>query len=669
MARSGIPDLQLAALRRRGRSVLPLLVLALLGFGGCQRSHRLSAPQALRSAFALTLTAPAQGGDDAPMRALLLELGRLLPPKLKQRIGRPIVIEVDPHKAWEPISVPVCEASPGSPGPAASVQALGVAQLARHPELPHRILLHPGIFLAARAASEGSARFACGHKSLYRLALATCLHEVLHIYDQLTRVSETPAYRHLQQFARQGTLPKLRAHNQLRARSPDVYEFQDIAENLAVNFEYFILDPEFKCRRPAVYEHLSRELGVQPFFSYACAVNTLVYAGDQAVYIDPQRVYQIHYLFAGRGKGIASRFGHSMFRIVSCAPTRTRVDERCLEDLHDHVVLSFVANLREDLRINAWKGLTGKYMSQLIIRPLTEVLNDYTEIDHRDLQSVPLQLTAHEIQQFIFHALELYWGYSGRYYFLTNNCADESLRLVQSTLMSRAVQAIEILTPLGLRDELIKKRVADSSVFAERATALSRGYLFQSAIDRYAEVYLRFRDRLPAAAPRKLERYLAKTTAVVRRQWATALGDQPAALSGLFTIEGLILQRQLKEIERTVLSRILFRRDPRYVELGQKLKEHLRGLRLPWELVSGGYGIPLPAEFPLERRPESAKFPDALLAAALSLVKIDDATLYHEYVQTEQNRKLMVKAILNSLTSPAAGPAHTDPRRGLGDGP
>lgn len=661
-------DAQLAAPRRRGRSLLPLLALALLC---CHRPSLAPEPRALRSGFALALAAPGQGGDEAPMRALLAEVERLLPPKLKQRIGRPIVIAVDPDKAREPISVPVCDAPPGSPAAAASVQTLGAAQLARSPELPHRILLHPGIFLAAQAGSEGSARFSCGHKSLYRLALATCLHEVLHVYDQLTRVSETPSYQHLQQFARQGTLPKLRAHNQLRVRSPDLYEFHDIAENLAVNFEYFILDPEFKCRRPAVYQHLSRELGVQPFQSYPCAVNTLVYAGDQPVYLDPRRVYQIHYLFAGRGKGIARRFGHSMFRIVSCAPTRTRVDERCLEDLHDHVVLSFVANLREDLTINSWKGLTGKYMSQLIIRPLTEVLNDYTEIDHRDLQSVPLQLTEPEIQRFIYHALELYWGYSGRYFFLTNNCADESLRLVQSTLLSRAVQAIEVLTPLGLRDELIKKQVADASVFAERAAALSRGYLFQSAIDRYAEVYLRFRDRLPAA-PRKLERYLAKTTAAGRRQWATALRDQPAALSGLFTIEGLILQRQLKEIERTVLSRILFKRDPRYVELGEKLKEHLRSLRLPWELVGGGYGIPLPAEFQLEPRPESAAFPEELLAAALSLIKTDDAELYHEYAQTEQNRKLMVSAILNSTILPAglpaAGPARTEPSRGLGAG-
>lgn len=667
MPRSCPKDEPHAAPRPRCRWALGLLVAVALV--GCQRPRLRPEPLALRSGFALTLASLPPGGDDAPMRALLAELELLLPPQVKQRIGRPVVIEFDWQRGQEPIAVPQCDAAPGAPAAAAAPQTLGVARLAPRPELPHRIQLHPGILRIAQTGSAGAARFACGHRSMYRLALATCLHEVLHLYDKLTRLSESPAYYHLQQFARQGARHKLQSHNQLRVRTPDVYEFHDVAESLAVNFEYFLLDPEFKCRRPAVYGLLSAELSAQPFASYPCATNPWVYAGDQPVQLDPRRVYQIHYLFAGRGKGIASRFGHSMFRIVSCAPTRSQVDERCLEDLHDHVVLSFVANLREDLTINAWKGLTGRYMSQLIMRPLTEVLNDYTEIDHRDLQSVPLRLSKSEISQFIYHALELYWGYSGRYYFLTNNCADESLRLIQSALPGHRVQQSEILTPLGLRDELFKLRIGEPAVFADRAAALSRGYLFQSAIDRYTEVYLRFRSQLPAAAPRRLERYLSRTTAALRRQWAAALRDQPAALSGLFTIEGLVLQRQLKEIERTVLRRILFQRDPRYVELGQKLKQHLRSLRLPWELIGSGYGIPLPAEFQLEPRPVESAFPEELLAAALALIKTDDAKLYREYVETEQNRKLMVSAILKSSTAPAAAPQGAEPASRPGDRP
>lgn len=646
---------------------LALLSLALFG---CQRQNLVSAPLPLHSSFALTLmSSPEAAADDPAMQAFLAELEQLLPPKVKQRIDRQVVLAADPQRGSEDIQVPSCDAAPADSGAAPPIQTLGVAELARRPELPHRILLHPAILRIARRGSQESPRFSCGHRSLYRLALATCLHELVHIYDQLTQLSRSPAYQHLQQFARQGAARKLQAHNQLRVRSPDPYEFHDISENLAVNFEYFVLDPEFKCRRPAVYSTLSAELESRPFASHPCAVNTLVYAGNQPVYLDPARIYQVHYLFAARGKGIASRFGHSMFRLVLCAPTRTRVDEKCLEDLHDHVVLSFVANLRDELALSAWKGLTGKYMSQLVIRPLTEILNDYTEIDHRDLQSVPLQLSAEQMQQFLYHALELYWSYSGRYYFLTNNCADESLRLVQATLRDAAVQDLEVLTPIGLRDALIKKHVGDSSVFADRATALNQGYLFQSAIDRYEQAYLKFRDALPAAAPRKLERYLRRTTAALRHDFTMASLKKPMALSGLFILEGLILQRQMKDIERTVLGKILFKRDPRYAELGQKLKDHLHSLRLPWELVPQGYGIPLPEEFKLEPRQVRAAFPEEILVTALSLIKIDDPDLYHEYVQTELNRKFMLAAILKTSAATASGTSGAEPSRREGDTP
>ena len=121
MARSGTRDARLAALQRRWRSLQPLLAAWLgLVLVGCQRPSLAPAPQALRTTFALTLAASAPG-DDEPMRALLAEVERLLPPKLKQRIGRPIVIAVDPNKVREPISVPACDAPPSSPRAAALV--------------------------------------------------------------------------------------------------------------------------------------------------------------------------------------------------------------------------------------------------------------------------------------------------------------------------------------------------------------------------------------------------------------------------------------------------------------------------------------------------------------------------------------------------------------------
>jgi hypothetical protein len=82
-------------------------------------------------------------------------------------------------------------------------------------------------------------------------------------------------------------------------------------------------------------------------------------------------------------------------------------------------------------------------------------------------------------------------------------------------------------------------------------------------------------------------------------------------------------------------------------------------LRLPWELVAKGYGIPLPHEFALAPRPESEAFSEEILTTAISLIKTDDAKLYHEYVQTELNRKFMLSAILKSSTAPR--PASLEP--------
>ncbi|EPN22216.1 hypothetical protein A259_07391, partial [Pseudomonas syringae pv. actinidiae ICMP 19070] len=42
-------------------------------------------------------------------------------------------------------------------------------------------------------------------------------------------------------------------HNGQVARSPDIYETTSPLEFVAVNMEYFLLDPAYACRRPALY--------------------------------------------------------------------------------------------------------------------------------------------------------------------------------------------------------------------------------------------------------------------------------------------------------------------------------------------------------------------------------------------------------------------------------
>jgi hypothetical protein len=110
---------------------------------------------------------------------------------------------------------------------------------------------------------------------------------------------------------------------------------------------------------------------MEPFGSTPCEMNKKITLMTQSVekkptltrVIDPARIYQIHYLFAGKGKEMMSRWGHAMFRLVICAPGKP-VGPSCLQDFSHHVVVSYRANV-EDMTMSYKKGMDGSYASQL----------------------------------------------------------------------------------------------------------------------------------------------------------------------------------------------------------------------------------------------------------------------------------------------------------------
>src|SRR6185312_15228956 len=106
--------------------------------------------------------------------------------------------------------------------------------------------------------------------------------------------------------------------------------FASLEESFAVNMEYFLLDPEFACRRPSEFEYLRDYFGFDPYPSRSCKLNTKLRlsaasaddpSGGQ-IDLDPSRIYQVHFLLAGAGQAFDSAFGHAMFRLIVCAPTR-----------------------------------------------------------------------------------------------------------------------------------------------------------------------------------------------------------------------------------------------------------------------------------------------------------------------------------------------------------
>src|SRR5690606_41689444 len=137
--------------------------------------------------------------------------------------------------------------------------------------------------------------------------------------------------------------------------------------------------------------------------------------------LDPARVYEVPYLLAEGNHELMSRWGHSMLRLVVCAPGREPGPE-CRLDLSHHLVLSFRAFV-DDVQLSSWAGLTGGYASRLFVLPLEQVVEEYPAVQLRGLRSLPLDLQPAEVAMLLERVGRLHWSYDGRYRFIGNNCA------------------------------------------------------------------------------------------------------------------------------------------------------------------------------------------------------------------------------------------------------
>lgn len=312
-----------------------------------------------------------------------------------------------------------------------------------------------------------SVKINCQHKNLYDQAIATIIHELTHAYDfhngNLSRSNDFI----LRAGFKKGLL-KNKNKNVDAMRSADPYEFKNLTEAYAVNLEYFVMDSEFACRRPSMFEYFKRSLEFDPFPNRICQQsNTVMLSSASGLYpveLDWQRVYRIDYLLASPGAEISSGFGHSMFRIILCAPERfdpisnkmikaTPFGAQCLEDKLFHLVVSYRANI-EDATMNYLKGIFGGYPSMLFILSFSDVLDEYNRDELRDVESFPLKLSLKEKNDFINKVLEEHWNYRGSYKFITNNCAVESFDLLKGALETSVLQRERSLTPVGVLEDL-----------------------------------------------------------------------------------------------------------------------------------------------------------------------------------------------------------------------
>jgi len=487
-------------------------------------------------------------------------------------------------------------------------QALGgAASLSWRDDLPERvhgrtrgmrILLRRGL-LSQWMARDGGAG---AHP-----ALAALLHELAHLYDRSPAggLSRDPRLLDLAGWTVRPLRFGLRTrHNDFRDRSPDPYELHSPAEFVAVNFEHFLLDPGYACRRPQLHAYFAGRFGWAPPHPPCAPELPFVAAGGEDALlrlagIDPARVHAVDYLLAEPDEARPmSRWGHSMLRLVVCAPGRPRGPD-CRLDLEHHLVLSFRAFV-DDVQVSTWRGLTGSYPSRLFVLPLQQVVEEYTAVELRGLRSVPLRLDDTEIAGLLARAARIHWSYDGRYYFLGNNCAVETWKLLSAGMPRLPAAEVRSITPTGLLRRLARAGIADPSVLDDRERAVRLGYYFESRAAHLKEMF--------AVADAELGLPAADAAAwmaldpVQRAPWMAAGGLRASA--ALLVLEQAALRREEAAAREALKQRFLRgARGGAEAELeraGQALRALLDDPALsgrPALLLEGtGYGLPLDAE-------------------------------------------------------------------------
>ena len=510
------------------------------------------------------------------------------------------------------------------------------------------------------------------HGSVDQELLATLIHELAHLYDRrfspslLQRqcrvlhktlraalpercwgqearrfqISDDPRFLDIAGWPLRMGAHGARSENFYTGRSPDVYELTNAREFFAVNFEYFVLDKSYACRRPALFAYLNQHFNAYeppdcPPLSY---VNAGLDERMQALAtLDPKRVYAVDYLLAEANQNWASRFGHSMLRLVICAPDRP-LGPDCRLDISHHVVLSYRAFVN-DLQLSSWQGLTGGYPSRLFILPLSQVIDEYTKVELRGLSSIPLNLTSHEREALVKQAVQTHWSYDGQYFFVSNNCAVETLNLLRAGTGHQALTSLETITPTGLLTLLNARGLAQTEVLADRAYATRMGYWFDSYRERY-ELMLGVLEKELGVGEMAVETWLEKTPRW-RRQWFAKANTQ--ALAALLLLEQAAFRKTLLLAQEELKRRYLSDEAAKVSDTLRQMIHQSSFLTKPSSVLGQGYGIAQPQDIEAQRASVERHY-QALLDLSQGLEKEVEPLLSAERLQ-------MLKAVEDNLAA------------------
>ncbi|MCK5071971.1 MAG: DUF4105 domain-containing protein, partial [Bacteriovoracaceae bacterium] len=581
------------------------------------------------------------------------DIEKKIPKKMKKAIGREITVDfkwLSKTRREEHIVAPLCNENDTNP------QKIGMVRKKLFGKI-NRIWLDRSVVGTIRRGKNLAIKYECGHRDTYKLAQSALVHEIAHLYDfsgvrqgtelaiqkycrdnvkidtemegrkiypkgcwnyrsNSRAVSKSPYFLNMAGWISKGTVWKRRVQlNHALIKSPDSYEFENAEESFAVNMEFFILCPEYRERRPVWYKYFAGVFGERPNDNSKAQKNMYVSVSSAAMVesplanfnLDLSRLYEIDYLFAGEGQKMMSRWGHALFRLVFCKPGR-KMGPKCRLDLGHHLVVSYRAEI-SDYSIDYLKGLTGAYDSRPYLLMMVDVIDEYTKEQSRKLVSVPMKFSNEQKSLFIDRLLEQYWAYRGKYYFLSNNCATETvnhLRLLEKN--SPEFQVKNVFSPKGVYDFLQSRDLLDMSVLDDLKKAESRGYYFPPYYEKIVPAFNYLKKQMSKMKYKDALDITMNSDAIGRKEVMDFLlekitdeDERGRLIANLLKIEEYILVMKKLRFRREVGDFLLKAHgdgniDTELFQLVDKYKKILLET-LPENLISSGYGVPLVEEY------------------------------------------------------------------------
>ncbi len=114
-----------------------------------------------------------------------------------------------------------------------------------------RLMLNLGLIPGAINSLKISQTYNCGHKKFFKLVQSVIVHELAHAYDFSFSQRQSLTAQYLNLIKAKNSFAGKIIKNRQFQQSPDPYEYYSPEESFAVNFEYYILDPDYSCRKPS----------------------------------------------------------------------------------------------------------------------------------------------------------------------------------------------------------------------------------------------------------------------------------------------------------------------------------------------------------------------------------------------------------------------------------